>query len=159
MSKHVWALVVLCICGALGYFMWSFGQRISQPVPANPALASKSLVSVENQVLEIFGESHPARRTDHPIRFYRIEGPRCPFVEIGEVRTTVPWTDDETEVRQVLREGMEELARSIGGDGVGNLNQFSQTEVFGGSGVPASGTKFLSWSATVLRFVDPDCSE
>ena len=99
---------------------------------------------------------YPARPHDFRIRMYSTQRPRCPFEEIGTVRSRKPgfWVSMED-----VAESVRDVAREMGGDaiiGVTNATQLNGGTVIG-STVSIDTDPVLS--GTVVRFKDDDCRE
>jgi hypothetical protein len=87
---------------------------------------------------------------------YSTERPRCPFEEIGTVRSRKPgfWVSMED-----VAESVRDVARELGGDaiiGVTNATQLNGGTVIG-STVTIDTDPVLS--GTVIRFKDDECRE
>ena len=87
---------------------------------------------------------------------YSIERPRCPFEEIGTVRSRkpAPWVSMEE-----VAESVRDVARELGGDaiiGVTNGTQLNGATVGGGT-MSIDTDPVLS--GTVIRFKGDDCRE
>ena len=99
---------------------------------------------------------YPPRPADFRIRMYSTERPRCPFEELGTVRSRKPgfWVSMED-----VAESVRDVAREMGGDaiiGVTNATQLNGGTVIG-STVSIDTDPVLS--GTVVRFKDDDCRE
>jgi hypothetical protein len=99
---------------------------------------------------------YPARPHDFRIRMYSTGRPRCPFEEVGTVRSKKPgfWVSMED-----VAESVRQAARELGGDaiiGVTNAEQISGGTVIGPT-VTVDTEPVLS--GTVIRFRDDDCRE
>jgi hypothetical protein len=87
---------------------------------------------------------------------YSTERPRCPFEEIGTVRSRKPgfWVSMED-----VAESVRDVARQLGGDaiiGVNNSSQINGGTVIGGT---VNVDTDLVLSGTVIRFKDDECRE
>ena len=99
---------------------------------------------------------YPPRPHDFRIRMYSTERPRCPFEEIGTVRSRKPgfWVSMED-----VAESVRDVARQLGGDaiiGVNNSSQINGGTVIGGT---VNVDTDLVLSGTVIRFKDDECRE
>lgn len=99
---------------------------------------------------------YPPRPDDFRIRMYSTQRPRCPFEEIGTVRSRKPgfWVSMED-----VAESVRDVARELGGDaiiGVTNATQLNGGTVIG-STVSIDTDPVLS--GTVIRFKEDDCRE
>jgi hypothetical protein len=99
---------------------------------------------------------YPPRPADFRIRMYSTERPRCPFEELGTVRSRKPSflvsMDD-------VAESVRRVARELGGDaviGLTNSSQISGGTVIGGS-VSVDSDPVIS--GTIIRFRADDCRE
>lgn len=123
------------------------------------AASPRTAEDVSGEIIERFGPELRAKSPDHPIRRYRVAAPQCPFEEVAEVRASIFDNGDEEEIRRLLGNQIDELARAAGGDAVTGFYEFSKTRVIGGMGNPAVGETHRYRTAIVLRFTDPDCRE
>lgn len=99
---------------------------------------------------------YPPRPDDFRIRMYSTQRPRCPFEEIGTVRSRKPgfWVSMED-----VAESVRDVARELGGDaiiGVTNATQLNGGTVIG-STVSIDTDPVLT--GTVIRFKEDDCRE
>jgi hypothetical protein len=99
---------------------------------------------------------YPPRPHDFRIRMYSTERPRCPFEEIGTVRSRKPgfWVSMED-----VAESVRDVARELGGDaiiGLTNTTQLNGGTVIG-STVSIDTDPVLN--GTVIRFREDDCRE
>jgi hypothetical protein len=110
--------------------------------------------AVEATIVETVGESHSPRAASHPIEVYRTQLPEAPFDEIGSVRATVPEWRDKAGMREALVDGLKEMARQLGGDGLANLDESSSTEVTGFN-TAVVGIEYYTLTAIVIRMQEP----
>jgi hypothetical protein len=99
---------------------------------------------------------YPPRPADFRIRMYSTERPKCPFEELGTVRSRKPSFFVSMED---VAESVRRVARELGGDaviGVTNASQISGGTVIG-STVSVDTDPVLS--GTVIRFKADDCRE
>lgn len=99
---------------------------------------------------------YPPRPADFRIRMYSTERPRCPFEELGTVRSRKPgfWVSMED-----VAESVRDVARELGGDAI--IGVTSATQLNGGTviGSTVSIDTDPVLSGTVIRFKEDDCRE
>lgn len=110
--------------------------------------------AVEATIVETIGESHSPRAANHPIEVYRTQLPEDPFDEIGTVQATVPEWRDKAGMRAALADGLKEMARQLGGDGLANLDESSSTKVTGFN-TAVVGIEYYTLTAIVIRMQEP----
>jgi hypothetical protein len=99
---------------------------------------------------------YPPRPHDFRIRMYSTERPRCPFEEIGTVRSRKPgfWVSMED-----VAEAVRDVARELGGDAIIGVTSVSQ--INGGTVIGSTVTVDTDpvLSGTVIRFKEAECRE
>ena len=99
---------------------------------------------------------YPPRPHDFRIRMYSTERPRCPFEEIGSVRSRKPafWVSMED-----VAESVRDVAREMGGDAI--IGVTSATQLNGGTvvGSTVSIDTDPVLSGTIIRFKEDGCRE
>jgi hypothetical protein len=130
----------------------------THPQLLTPALVAAMLAGCVPAVdtVRLSPVPYPPRPHDFRIRMYSTERPRCPFEEIGTVRSRKPgfWVSMED-----VAESVRQVARELGGDaviGVTNANQISGGTVIG-STVSVDTDPVLS--GTIIRFKEDSCRE
>lgn len=132
----------------------SMRSRVVMPAIVLGVLVAACAPSVDT--VRLSPVAYPPRPADFRIRMYSTDRPRCPFEEIGTVRSRKPgfWVSMED-----VAESLRDVAREMGGDaviGLTNANQISGGTVTGGV-VTVDSDPVLS--GTIIRFREQDCRE
>ena len=144
-SIVVFLLAIVVVMGSGCALMPSGGPDAGGSTVGQPVVREAM-----GEIVERFGVEHPARASDHPIEVFRVRIPDKPFEEIGIVRASAYPSDEENAVRVVLLEELKKAARTLGGDGIASLDEYSTTEVFGIEVVGAREKRLMT--AVVIRY-------